>query len=107
MLYSLWLIKPYLKYDHVIHAYGFAVCTLVCWECLKAAVPKIRPSLGVLTLCALGGMGLGAFNEILEFAAVLMIPGTNVGGYINTGWDLVANMIGSAVAAAWIGQTRS
>ena len=114
VLYSLWLIEPYLKYDQIIHAYGFAVCTLVCWEALRSAVPppagragKIHPSLGILTLCALGGMGLGAFNEILEFAAVLLIPGTNVGGYINTGWDLVANLVGSAVAAVWIGQTRS
>ena len=107
VLYSLWLIEPYLKYDQIIHAYWFAVCTLVCWEALRSAVPKIHPSLGILTLCALGGMGLGAFNEILEFAAVLLIPGTNVGGYINTGWDLVANLVGSAVAAVWIGQTRS
>lgn len=106
VLYSLWLIPDYLKYDNIIHAYGFAVCTLVCWESLRAAVPKVRASFGILTLCALGGMGLGAFNEILEFAAVLLIPGTNVGGYINTGWDLVANLVGGVVAAVWIGQVQ-
>jgi hypothetical protein len=47
-------------------------------------------------------MGLGAVNEVIEFAAVLLLPNTNVGGYMNTGWDLVANMVGSLVAAVLI-----
>ena len=101
VLYSLWLIPGYLKYDNPVHAYGFAVATQVCWECLRT-VPGIRPSLGILTLCWCAGMGLGALNEIVEFAATLMIPGTNVGGYVNTGWDLVANMVGALVTVLLI-----
>jgi len=27
------------------------------------------------------------------------LPGTNVGGYENTGWDLVANLVGCLIAA--------
>lgn len=102
VFYSLWIIEPYLKYDQLVHAYGFGTSTWVCWQALRAASPKILPSFGILTLCALGGMGLGAVNEIIEFIAVLAIPETNVGGYENTGWDLVANMAGCVIAALLI-----
>jgi len=27
---------------------------------------------------------------------------TNVGGYVNTGWDLVANLVGATIAAVLI-----
>jgi hypothetical protein len=47
-------------------------------------------------------MGFGALNEVVEFIAVLTIPNTNVGGYENTGWDLVANLTGTVVAAVCI-----
>jgi hypothetical protein len=36
---------------------------------------------------------------VIEFIAVLTIEGTNVGGYENTGWDLVANLVGVVIAA--------
>lgn len=102
VLYSLWLIPDLLKYDHVIHAYGFAVATIVCWQSLRTMIRIAIPTTGALVLCVLGGMGLGAINEIVEFIAVLMIPNTNVGGYINTGWDLVANAAGTLLAAGYI-----
>ncbi len=102
VLYSFWIIPGYLKYDNPVHAYGFAVATWVCWEALKSGYKNIKPTFGILTLCALAGMGLGSLNEIIEFAATLMIPGTNVGGYVNTGWDLVANLIGSAISAYFL-----
>jgi hypothetical protein len=47
-------------------------------------------------------MGLGALNEVIEFAVTLSVPETNVGGYINTGWDLVANSVGAVGAATII-----
>jgi uncharacterized membrane protein YjdF len=100
VLYSLWLIPHLLKFDNIVHAYGFGVATWVTWECVRT-IKGVRPTFGILSLCALAGMGLGSLNEIIEFAAVLAIPGTNVGGYVNTGWDLVANMVG-AVAAVTI-----
>jgi hypothetical protein len=41
-------------------------------------------------------------NEVVEFIAVLTIPNTNVGGYENTGWDLVANLVGASTAVLMI-----
>lgn len=102
VLYSLWLIPDLFKYDHLVHAFGFGTTTWVCWQSLRAAWLGARPTLGVLTLCAAAGMGFGAMNEVVEFIATLTVPETNVGGYINTGWDLVANLSGCVVAAVLI-----
>jgi hypothetical protein len=107
VLYSLWLLPGWVKYDQLIHAYGFAVTTWLCWHGLSCqlrlrSAAAIRPSLGLLTLAAAGGMGFGALNEVIEFIAVLTIPDTNVGGYENTGWDLVFNLIGCITAATLI-----
>lgn len=102
VFYSLWIIPDYLKYDHLIHAYGFGTATWVCWEALRRTLKITKPSGGVLVAIVLIGLGLGAVNEIVEFIAVLLIPNTNVGGYINTGWDLISNSVGCIVAAALI-----
>lgn len=105
VLYSWWIIPDRLKYDQVVHAYGFGVTTWVCWQGLRASLRRfgpVAPTAGLLTICAAAGMGFGAANEIVEFIATLTVPETNVGGYVNTGWDLVSNFVGSAVAAVWI-----
>ncbi|MEM9381948.1 MAG: DUF2238 domain-containing protein [Planctomycetota bacterium] len=102
VLYNLWLIPNRLKYDQVVHAYGFALSTWVCWQAVRGALRDPRPTPGLVILCALGGMGLGAVNEIVEFVATLTVPETNVGGYLNTGWDLVANATGATIAAVLI-----
>lgn len=109
VLYSWWIIPELLKYDHVVHAYGFGVATFVCWEGLQSILAsqqndsrRIKPTPGMLTLCAAAALGLGAVNEIIEFAATLLVPETNVGGYENTGWDLVSNAVGAIAAAAII-----
>lgn len=107
VLYSWWLIPDLLKYDQVVHAYGFGVTTWLCWHGARqmfreADGGQLKPGLGVLMLCAAAGMGFGALNEVVEFIAVLTIPNTNVGGYENTGWDLVANLTGTVVAAVCI-----
>ncbi len=106
VLYSLWLIPDYFKYDHLVHGYGFGVCTWVCWQVLRPIVTGAKEYLSEIVLAVLAANGLGAFNELIEFFAVLVIPNTNVGGYINTGWDLVFNLIGSLVAASiiWYGK---
>jgi len=110
VLYSLWLVPGRLKYDQVVHAYGFGVTTVVCWQGLRAIAHARRPTFGMLVLCGSASMGLGALNEVIEFAATLLVERTNVGGYENTGWDLVSNLVGIVAAMlwlAWAGERRS
>jgi hypothetical protein len=100
VLYSLWLIPGWLRYDQLVHAYGFGVATVVCWEAVRArlrALGDARPTAGVVALCVLGAMGLGALNEVVEFAATEMMRETNVGDYRNNAKDLVFNAIGAVV----------
>jgi hypothetical protein len=103
VLYSLWIVPGHLKYDHVVHAYGFGVATWVCWQGMRASFARagapVDPTFGRVVLAATAGLGFGALNEVVEFLAVLLVPETNVGGYWNTGWDLVSNLVGAAVAA--------
>ena len=103
VLYNWWLIPGLLKYDQLVHAYGFGLVTWICWQSLRGAFQSrgvaIEPTFGLLVLCVAGGMGFGAANEIVEFVATLTLPGTNVGGYENTGWDLVSNLVGGIVTA--------
>jgi hypothetical protein len=113
VLYTLWLIPGRLKYDQVVHAYGFGMTTWVCWQGLRAAIRRrggdAAPTGGLLVLAAAAGLGFGALNEVVEFIATLLVPETNVGGYRNTGWDLIANLCGASVAAAliwWHGRAR-
>jgi len=110
VLYALWLIPDRLKYDHVVHAYGFGVTTWVCWQGLRAILGATpQRMVGPLVLSAAAGLGFGALNEVIEFAATLILPSTGVGGYVNTGWDLVSNLVGATVAAGliWMHENRS
>lgn len=106
VLYNLRVHPDLPKFDQMVHAYGFFAATLAGWHGLRAAAPGLRPTLGPLLAATLIGMGLGAMNEVLEFVATRIMPGTNVGGYENTGWDLVANLVG-CVAAACLVRARS
>jgi hypothetical protein len=102
VVYSLWIIPERIKYDQVVHAWGFGTTTWVCWQGLRAALQRrgaeAVPTGGLLVLAAAAGLGFGALNEVIEFAATLLVPDTNVGGYRNTGWDLVANTVGALIA---------
>jgi hypothetical protein len=102
VFYSLWLIPEYLKYDQVVHGFGFGVATYACWQVLHNALNVKHATFIAVIMATVAGMGLGAINEVLEFFAVLLIPDTNVGGYVNTGWDLVSNMVGCTIAGLYI-----
>lgn len=112
VLYSLWLVPRgddggWLKYDHVVHVYGFGVATWLCWRAVAGAIVDRagmfpRPTPDLLLLAAIAGCGLGALNELVEFVAT-RLTATNVGGYVNTGWDLVANALGATSAVVLIG----
>ncbi len=88
-----------LKYDQVLHFYGFFVSTFVCWYLLAPSMRKgVRVGV-VASIAALASMGLGALNEVVEFIAYSLAPATGVGGYVNTAIDLVANGLGAVCAA--------
>jgi uncharacterized membrane protein YjdF len=101
VLYNRWIITGLLKYDQLTHAYGFGVATVACWQGLETAVNRrLQMSPGLAILLVAMGMGLGAMNEVVEFVATKTMPSTNVGGYDNTGYDLVANLAGCVIAVA-------
>jgi hypothetical protein len=86
-----------LRYDHLAHAVGIFVGTCLLWELLvRGSGAAARTPLVVLALLA--GLGLGALNETIEFLATVSSGGGHVGGYTNTGWDLVVNALSGATA---------
>ena len=87
-----------LKYDQVVHFYGFAVTAVLLWHLLRTNFPALRGTWTIYCFSALASMGLGCLNELIEFAAVLGLPDTNVGGYYNTALDLVFNSAGAVIA---------
>jgi uncharacterized membrane protein YjdF len=107
VLYNWWLLPSLLKFDQVVHAFGFGITSWLCWHLLKNMLRDPdghapRPTLGNLVLCAAAGMGFGALNEMVEFIATRLLPESNIGDYENAGWDLVANFIGALIAVTII-----
>lgn len=86
-----------LKYDQLVHAYGFGVTAWVLHHLLIQHFPQMRGTWTALAYPALAAMGLGSVNEMIEFTAVLAVPDTNVGGYYNTLLDLCFNALGALV----------
>jgi hypothetical protein len=96
VLYNLWLL-PFLRFDHLVHAFGFGFAGLTFRESVGQAVNGTVSSGAALVM--MGGLGFGALNEMLEFLISRVVPDTNIGQFENAGWDLVANTVGAAVAA--------
>jgi hypothetical protein len=94
---------PIFRYDQFVHIVGFGIATLTMFYLLKPLL-KTSPakwwSLSIIVISA--GLGLGALNEIVEFAATALVPQTNVGGYTNTALDLVSNLLGAILAMSVI-----
>jgi putative membrane protein len=113
VLYGLQLLPIYngggemilLKYDQVVHAFGFGVCSYIIFHFLKRYTNDPY-RFGVYAIAALGGMGLGVVNEIAEFVAVLLFPNNGVGGYVNTSLDLVFNTAGAVLAMVGVAVFR-
>lgn len=98
--------EPYhiLKYDQLVHAYGFGVTTFLMWHLLKPLLQTGKKfhwvPLSIVLIMA--STGAGALNEVIEFTATIFDPGNGVGGYINNAIDLVSNLIGASIAMAMI-----
>ena len=102
VLYNADLHLPALHYDRLVHAFGFGAATVACWEALRGHLATGASDVTAAIVAGLAGMGLGGLNEVVEFGAANLLNATNVGGYSNTGWDLVFDAIGCAIAAAWV-----
>ena len=91
------------KYDQLVHAIGFGVATLLVFQLLKPLLRKDNRKWTALSIVVvMAGLGVGALNEILEFAVTVVAPSTGVGGYENTALDLVFNLFGAIVAMFFI-----
>ncbi len=94
---------PILRYDQVVHIWGFGASTLVAFCLLSRALkdPRSNP-VAVGFVLVMAGLGMGALNEIVEFIVSSLVPGSGVGGYINTALDLCADLIGAILALFYI-----
>lgn len=104
VLYNVMIIRlsdiyPVFRYDQFVHTVGFGVATLTIFYVLKPLLKTGTSkwwSLSIVVVSA--GLGIGAFNEIVEFIATVLVPETNVGGYANMALDLVFNLVGAVIA---------
>ncbi|MFG0251636.1 MAG: hypothetical protein ACF8NJ_02035 [Phycisphaerales bacterium JB038] len=101
VLYAWWVIPPeVLRYDHVVHAFGYGAAATACWQALARHLrQRGHVTYGIAVIVALCGMGLGTINEMVEFVATKIDPDHGVGGYENTVKDLIANGVGATIAA--------
>jgi hypothetical protein len=91
------LLPGRIHFDNVVHFVGFGSAGLAAWEALRNAVTADSPRAAWLATWVFG-MGIGALNEVVEFVITHVKADTQIGGYQNTGRDLVANMLGAALA---------
>ena len=103
VLYNLWLVDRAVKFDNLVHFVGFGVGTIACWEALRPNLAsRIAVGKGLAVIIAFAGMGVGGINEVMEFFFGQLFKESNVGGYVNTSWDLVFNTLGCSLAASLI-----
>jgi hypothetical protein len=99
LLYEAWIVPQSLRFDQAAHAFGSAAIAVAMWEVLGTFMrpdTSVRSQAMLAVICA---QGKGALNEVLEFAMSTAFADTIVGGYENTGWDLVFNLMGACWAA--------
>ena len=90
------------RFDKVVHFFGFGFATLAAYELLRKTIAASARPRSVAFAAFFIGLGVGALNETIEFLITLLPGESHVGGFSNTGWDLVANALGAGVAA-WSG----
>jgi len=89
--------------DHLVHAFGFCVATIVGYQLLRPFLKKeADKSYLILFLAVMIGMGFGALNEVIELFSTLVLKDTGVGDYFNNAFDLVFNLVGAMIAACII-----
>ena len=108
VLYGVMLVPlssdiPIFRYDQFVHIVGFGVATLLMYHLLLSYLrPGMRHGPALYIVVVMAGLGVGGFNEIIEFIATVLMPETGVGGYVNTALDLVADLVGAILAVVAI-----
>ena len=105
MLFTLSPTYEFIRYDQVVHLIGLGVATLLFYYLLKPLLnehyPHHKVALSIVVI--MGGLGIGALNEIAEFFITVLLPHNNgVGGYLNTSLDLIADLIGAIIVLIYI-----
>ncbi len=94
---------PILRYDQVVHIFGFAAATLLMFDLLRPLLrDNIQHFVALSIVIVMAGLGVGAFNEIIEALVTAAVPSSGVGGYLNTALDLIADLIGAILAMTFI-----
>ena len=107
IVYGIWLIPGVLRYDQLTHFFGFAMGTAVCWFPLQVRTPQWDAPAVKALVAGLMGMGLGALNEVVEFASIYAVPEQQVGGLENLGWDLIYNLMGCTAMGLFLWRQAS
>ena len=96
--------QPYqiLKYDQFVHFYCYVVMSVLMWSVVQKIARRDANRLVIGVVTVLAASSIGALNEIVEFAAVVLLGTDGVGGYTNTAIDLVANLLGAIVGTAYM-----
>lgn len=82
-----------LRFDKYVHFVNASIASMVVLYIFKRRDYVLNNF--ILFIAMLTVMGLGAFNEIVEFVAMSTIKNTGVGLYVNNMSDLAANFVGS------------
>ena len=90
-----------LKYDQLVHVYCYVVIAIVVYEVLAQLLTK-SSALTTPSLTILEAMGIRALNKVVEFITVVAVGSTGVGDYMNNAIDLVANLLGGILGAAYL-----
>jgi uncharacterized membrane protein YjdF len=94
---------PILRYDQVVHIFGFAVATLMMFDLLRPLLKEnLQHFIALSVVVMMAGLGVGAFNEIVEALVAAIVPQAGVGGYVNTALDLISDLIGAILAFVFI-----
>ncbi len=103
MLFRLSDTYPILRYDQLVHIWGFGASTLVAFSLLSRLLQQpVRHPVALGIILVMAGLGMGALNEILEFIVSACVPQSGVGGYINTSLDLCADLAGALLGWLYI-----
>ncbi|MCI5108650.1 MAG: DUF2238 domain-containing protein [Candidatus Pacebacteria bacterium] len=87
-----------LKFDQIVHTFLYGVVGLMFLHLLRNFIGIKTNKWLVAFIAIFASAGFSIINEIIEFAAVVILPETGVGGYYNTVLDLIFNLLGSVVA---------